>query len=81
MTDTDIADAVREIIEAGAPNWFIPAYTKILYVQARLERHLAGHEERRGDWRAIWRPIVQMLLGALVIWLLMQAPAILSAGR
>ncbi len=79
MTDTDIANRLKEIIEKGAPDWFIPAYAEMLEIGAKLDRHLAGHKERSAPWRTIGWSAVGAVVMALLWYLLSQAPAILAS--
>lgn len=79
MNGKDISEAVAALQSKGAPDWFLPAYIKLLTMGHKLDSHLADHEKQRGDWRALWRPVASALLGALVFWLILQVPQILAA--
>ena len=79
MTDNDISEAVARIIERGAPDWFIPAYTRQLQMEGKLDTHICQHETRQ---KSVWdtvRPALSMLVTAVMAWLLLQAQAILAA--
>lgn len=81
MTDNDISEAVARIIERGAPDWFIPSYTRQLQMEQKLDGHIKTHEEQRKTWWDVLRPALSMVATAALAWLLLQAQAILSAAH
>ena len=85
MTDKDISEAVARIQERGAPDWFIPSYTKLLELErkqdetnAKLDAHIASHDRGKANLWEVWKPVLTTLLTVAVLYILSQAPAILA---
>lgn len=92
MTANDLAQIIAKAQEQGAPEWGVTvivqqhqlseAFTRHCNEDdVRWRQHCEQDSARRAPWKAAGQRVFELLVTAGVVWLLMQAPAILGVAR